>query len=108
MKRRPASMSPADQHRDWLSLVDTEGPFLSVPVLTRVWPNGMDRSTATDSEFLELMDIHKSWLKSQSANHEKWIKTVLATAANWGDNLVLGTKVPSRLVVEVPECFVIF
>jgi len=103
MKRRPASISPADQHRDWLSLVDSEGPFLSVPVLARVWPNGMDRSTAADSEFLELMDVHKSWLKSQSANHEKWIKTVLVTAAKWSDNLVLGTKIPSRLLVEVPE-----
>ena len=28
--------SAAEQHREWLELVDTEGPFLSVPVLTSI------------------------------------------------------------------------
>ena len=33
--------SPAQQHRAWLGLVDTEGPFLSVPVLTGLYPQGI-------------------------------------------------------------------
>ena len=31
----------ADLHRGWLELVDTDGPFLAVPALRRVWPQGM-------------------------------------------------------------------
>ena len=31
----------AQQHREWLELVDTDGPFLSVPVMTALHPQGM-------------------------------------------------------------------
>ena len=40
MRNRPAK-SAADLHRAWLELVDTEGPFLAIPPLKRVWPEGM-------------------------------------------------------------------
>ena len=30
-----------DPHRDWLDLLDTDGPFLSVPALKKAWPTGM-------------------------------------------------------------------
>lgn len=33
----------AQQHREWLELVDTDGPFLSVPVMTALHPQGMPR-----------------------------------------------------------------
>ena len=36
-----------DPHREWLDLLDTDGPFLSVPALKKAWPTGMpapDRS----------------------------------------------------------------
>ncbi|MFG2021459.1 Eco57I restriction-modification methylase domain-containing protein [Actinomadura geliboluensis] len=34
-------------HADWLSLIDVSGPFLSVPVLRRVWPtlDALDKAT---------------------------------------------------------------
>ena len=41
MSRRRSAPSGADLHRAWLELVDTDGPFLSVPVLKRAWPTGM-------------------------------------------------------------------
>ena len=31
-------MSVARHHADWLSLVENSGPFLSMPVLMRVFP----------------------------------------------------------------------
>ena len=43
----PPTASPArcasasDLHRQWLELVDTDGPFLAIPPLKRVWPQGM-------------------------------------------------------------------
>jgi hypothetical protein len=33
--------SDSDLHRDWLGLLDTDGPFLSVPALKKAWPTGM-------------------------------------------------------------------
>lgn len=103
MKYRPAAPSPVDQHRDWLSLVDIDGPFLSMPVLLRVWPAGMDRPAARDPQILELMEMHSSWMKSQPAQHEKWIKTVLTVGANWGEEFLQGPNVPTRFKVSVPE-----
>jgi hypothetical protein len=41
MSPRRSAPSSADLHRAWLELVDTDGPFLSVPVLKRAWPTGM-------------------------------------------------------------------
>ena len=38
--RRPVR-STKEQHRQWLQLVETDGPFLSIPVLTRVYPQGI-------------------------------------------------------------------
>ena len=33
--------SVTELHRAWLELVDTEGPFLAIPPLRRVWPQGI-------------------------------------------------------------------
>lgn len=42
MIRRPMpARTGRDQHRAWLELVDAEGPFLALPPLLRVWPQGM-------------------------------------------------------------------
>ena len=38
---RTFAPSGTDLHRGWLELVDTDGPFLAVPALKRVWPQGM-------------------------------------------------------------------
>ena len=43
MRRNAARRAPSagDLHRAWLELVDTDGPFLAVPALVRVWPHGI-------------------------------------------------------------------
>ena len=35
-------MSSSRHHAEWLSLIEVSGPFLSVPVLERVFPQGLD------------------------------------------------------------------
>lgn len=40
-RRTTGQRSVADRHRAWLQLVDTDGPFLAVPPLKRVWTEGM-------------------------------------------------------------------
>lgn len=39
--QRMRSRSPEQMHREWLELVDTDGPFLAATVLKRAWPQGM-------------------------------------------------------------------
>ena len=34
-------VSNTRHHNEWLSLIEISGPFLSLPVLTRVFPQGL-------------------------------------------------------------------
>lgn len=36
-------MSITHHHSEWQTLLDISGPFLSLPVLTRVFPQGLDQ-----------------------------------------------------------------
>lgn len=39
---RGTAADVAAHHRDWLSLAEVSGPFLSLPVLRPTWPAGLD------------------------------------------------------------------
>ena len=43
--RRRSRSRIGDHHAEWLSLVETSGPFLTVPVLKRVLPDGLEATT---------------------------------------------------------------
>jgi hypothetical protein len=47
-------MSVARDHNEWLSLVPTSGPFLSLETLLRVFPQGLP---ARDSETARLLRL---------------------------------------------------
>jgi len=49
----------AEQHREWLSLIEVTGPFLSLPVLRATWPtlDPLDRK-----ERDRLRTAHATWL----------------------------------------------
>ncbi len=44
-------MSIARHHAEWLSLLEVSGPFLSMPVLLRVFPQGLDAHEPELSRF---------------------------------------------------------
>ena len=45
-------MSVARHHADWLSLVESSGPFLSLPVLLRVFPQGLEPRDPAQAKLL--------------------------------------------------------
>src|SRR5262249_55737949 len=71
-------MSIARHHAEWLSLVETSGPFLSMPVLMRVFPQGLDRRDSV--KVSKLREKYEDWLErgaKQFAVHQVWIRHVL-------------------------------
>ncbi|WP_064058174.1 Eco57I restriction-modification methylase domain-containing protein [Prescottella equi] len=105
--RRTPTTNAADLHRGWLELVDTEGPFLAIPPLKRVWPNGIpDFRKTHPSRFDVLTDARKwfesAWealdrspdsetaLDSYRAARDEWIQTVLRDVAGWSESLSWG------------------
>ncbi|MGI5420322.1 Eco57I restriction-modification methylase domain-containing protein [Actinomadura luteofluorescens] len=63
-------------HADWLSLIDVSGPFLSVPVLRRVWP-ALD---AIDKATRERLRQEHAALPGRS-----WIDHVLRELLGWDE-----------------------
>ncbi|MER7449352.1 DNA methyltransferase [Nocardia beijingensis] len=98
-KKRPKSA--ADLHRAWLELVDTDGPFLSVPALKRVWPQGMPQ---LDPDRLAILRdakpvFEKAWeewdsdresigaLERYRAARDEWVDLILRDVVGWGAKL---------------------
>ncbi|WP_261561747.1 Eco57I restriction-modification methylase domain-containing protein [Frankia tisae] len=84
-RRRPPVQDGAVQHRDWLSLIDISGPFLSLPVLRRAWPtlDALEKKTRE-----RLRREHATWLDAPAAGQRDWVRFVLADLLGWGDALV--------------------
>ena len=90
--------SAAEQHRAWLGLVDTEGPFLSVPVLTGLYPQGMPGLSREHREVLRAAKsaFDRAWdawdaqrdsaaaLASYRRARDSWVGTVLTEVLGWG------------------------
>lgn len=91
--------STAQQHRAWLGLVDTEGPFLSVPVLTGLYPQGIPGMSRERREVLRAAKpaLDRAWdawdadrdsetvLASYRRARDAWVGTVLTEVLGWGD-----------------------
>lgn len=103
--RRPsATVNATDMHRSWLELVDTDGPFLAIPPLKRVWPQGMpsldaERKAAlvdARKDFETAWETHDRSPDSDAALHDhrlerdKWVETILRDVVGWAESLEWG------------------
>lgn len=101
-------MSIARHHAEWLSLIEVSGPFLSMPVLLRVFPQGLD---AHDPEHLRLLRLdYEVWednqggLRPDPAIHRRWVRFVLAEALEFPEEVVAeGQAIPQALHTVVAE-----
>ncbi len=60
-------MSIAKHHAEWLSLIEVSGPFLSLPVLQRVFPQGLE---AHDPDLAaRLRAVYEEWQAEQEKRH---------------------------------------
>ncbi|EDX87151.1 hypothetical protein S7335_4858 [Synechococcus sp. PCC 7335] len=97
-------MSTARHHAEWLSLVEASGPFVSMPVLLKAFPQGLD---AHDPEVMRLVRLaHDEW---QANHHDKgiraaWVEFVLREVLGFPEQVLLsGQAIPSGLSVTVAE-----
>lgn len=95
-------------HAEWLSLLDISGPFLSPPVLDRVFPQGLGMVDSDQSAKLRL--AHQEWAEEQQrsqpdpAIHDRWIRFVLTEALEFTPEiLVEGDGVPTALTFAALE-----
>jgi hypothetical protein len=86
-------MKNISRHNEWLSLIEISGPFLTIPVLEKAFPQGLDvvesRSRRT------LRSAYEEWIEAIENEdpdlaelHNEWIKLVLNEVLEY-DNEVL-------------------
>jgi len=94
----------AKEHNEWISFLDRSGPFLSLPVLLEIFPNGLDKlDTNTISN---LRSAYEEWLeeKDNIAIHSAWIDYVLENFLGYPSDLLLkGQAIPSNLSAYLPQ-----
>ena len=117
MRPRRGAPSVADLHRAWLELVDTEGPFLAVPPLKRVWPQGIpplgDDAKAALVEAKPAFDkAWDRWDRRRDDEDERtayrqardaWVDVVLRRVFGWGELLTGPGAVTSAARVTSPD-----
>ncbi len=100
-------MSTARHHAEWLSLTEISGPFLSMPVLSQAFPQGLDKHEPDHARLLrqafEEWDENQSSGRPDPAIHNAWIRYVLANTLDLEEILLEGQSIPQTLKAAVPE-----
>lgn len=93
---------------DWLNLLEVSGPFLAVPVLGEVFPQGLEELDASRAK--RLRSAYEEWRDAVDADdadlerlHTAWIDEVLRSALEADDQLLKPGKAVPCAVVELPE-----
>ena len=95
-------------HAEWLSLIEVSGPFLSLPVLSRAFPQGLDAHDPDHARSLRL--AYEEWrdniggLRPDPAIHTAWLHYVLRFTLEYSDDVLRdGQAIPDTLKVTIPE-----
>ena len=103
-------MSIARQHAEWLSLIEVSGPFLSMPVLLDVFPQGLEKDEQEAEQRRTLRMAYDEWADNQAgvrpepAIHLEWLRFVLANVLEMlREMLAEGQALPPGLRASIPE-----
>lgn len=100
-------MSITRHHNEWLSLVPNSGPFLSLPVLAKTFPQGLDAHDADHARRLRL--AFDEWDDDQLSRRpdptiqRAWIKFVLGQTLAYEELLADGQAIPQTLKSDLAE-----
>ena len=85
----------ARRRHSWLELVQISGPFLTLPVVDRVWPNGLPEVAREPRRAVRAAVAGA--LDSRGATRYDTIRTVLCEGLDWGEHLRWGGDLPAAL-----------
>lgn len=97
---------------EWLDLLEISGPFLSPPVIDRVFPQGLDALDTDHAAKLRL--ARDDWADHQRdgdrdpKGHAEWVRLVLTDTLEFTPEVLLEPEaIPAQLMLELPEYDVI-
>lgn len=94
---------------EWLNLIEVSGPFLAVPVLRDVFPQGLEALPAGRPQ--RLRRTYEEWRDAVDMNdldlpalHAAWIDEVLVSALEMDETVLRrGARLSEQLTVLMPE-----
>ncbi|MCM2579670.1 Eco57I restriction-modification methylase domain-containing protein [Streptomyces meridianus] len=115
---RKYPLTAAELHRSWLELVDTDGPFLAVPALERVYPQGIPQPDASALDAIKdaKPSFEKAWenwdehpddeaaLALYREARDAWVDLVLRQGLRWGTSYTV--PAPAAADVRSPDYIV--
>lgn len=97
-------MSVARHHAEWLSLVEISGPFLSLPVLLRVFPQQLESLDAGVSRDTRLAFAEWEDAEGDRAVHHAWLQFVLKRILSLPEEVLLTDQaIPPGMEFTVAE-----
>ena len=104
-RRAPGGVSEQIRRRhEWLELLQTSGPFLTLPVVNRVFPNfpnGVEQ--ATPQQRARLRALVAGMLEDRGATRHGVIQYMLDDVLGWHEHLRLDAELPATLSELVTE-----
>jgi hypothetical protein len=105
MRRTSSGVNEEARRRHaWLELLQTSGPFLTLPVVNRVMPNfpaGVPQATVEQRATLRALIAEM--LGNRGATRHKVIDSMLRNTLGWRQHLIIDDAVPESLTEVVPE-----
>jgi hypothetical protein len=100
-RARATAGEAARRRHGWLELLQVSGPFLTLPVVDRLFPTGVPAVPVRDRAGVRalLADL----LARDGAPRQHTVEWVLRELLGWRDLVLLGTEVPAALAEAVPE-----
>lgn len=97
-------MSVTRHHAEWLSLVEVSGPFVSLPVLMRTFPQGLEPRDPAQAKALRA--AYEEWQDDPGApgRQRAWVLHVLTCLLGYPeDQIAEGQTLPPGLEANMPE-----
>jgi hypothetical protein len=106
-------MSFNESHAEWLSLIEISGPFLAVPVLKEVFPQGLEQLDIDKRK--RLRQAYEEWREALENDdprfpelHQAWMAEVLDRGLELDEDgrrdvLKRGACIPDKLIIDLPE-----
>lgn len=97
-------MSVTRHHADWLSLIESSGPFISLPVLMRVFPQGLEPRDPAQGKALR--SAYEEWHDNPGApgKQRTWLLYVLTAVLGYPAELITeGQSMPAGMEASMPE-----
>lgn len=97
-------MSVTRHHADWLSLVEVSGPFVSLPVLQKVFPQGLEARDPAQAKVLRA--AYAEWQDNPTApgKQRAWVMHVLTSVLGYRENQIAeGQSLPAGQEANMPE-----